>query len=449
MRGTPTLFLPDLEWGGINHAVLEIIANSNDELIAYPHPNAKLQVVLCKDTARNTFQWIIKDTGRGIPFMVSPNGRSVFVDCLTKPHTSGKFNQNSYAISAGQFGVGLKAATAMSYVLRCITHRPDGTASLTVHEGKHDKLPLIDMAYHTDTGTTTVCEPDSSIFAGVETYAEQGYTLTLSLLRQMVFFRSRNIEFRVSETPVDPAFWDESDIRKADAYINEKIASAELIWSALTNDPKEWIKSYWNLHKPFSWEADVAMTQEEKEAYAQTPALERLRDVVIKLYMCKGDRSGGVFALVNSVTIPDRSSDHVAQVSKALKDAIVDRLDSEAKKKFFMDSYTLPLFYAINVDYKGAKFSNAQKTAFKEVEFREIYADLLHQWFMGEGRAHGIVDSLYEQIREDIETRYLDSLGSSTKRADTSRVWTRLNKPKNFIDAENSYRSECALFLLE
>ena len=380
-------------------------------------------------------------------------GRSVFVDCLTKPHTSGKFDQNSYQISSGQFGVGLKATTAMSRVMRCITHRIEGTASLTVREGLFNPIPLVDPTYVTATGTVTTYEPDSSIFAGVENYAQTGYLKIVSLLRQLVFFRHRNIVFKISNRPIPESYWDEPDLRKASEFIKQFIAEAPVVWDAKTNDGTEWIKTYWNLHRNFTWSAEIDMSPEERAFYRtyEDPNYARLSDVQLKLYYLKGDRAGGIFALVNSVPILDRGSDHISVVTKQIKDAIASRLPNEKMRQYFLQSYPLALFMAINVDYRGAKFSNAQKTAFREVTFRALYTQLIHTWFTVNPHGISIIDGLYAQLRADIETRYLESLGPKSQSRDSSQAWTRLNKYQNFIDAEPSdgNRKDCELFLLE
>lgn len=447
VRHKPKFYLGSVEAAGLTHLAKEDFDNSIDELGLNPL-GALLRITMCRDVKNQTYQIIVRDTGRGMPIKgKEPDGSWKFVNLITKLHSSGKFDASAYETSAGQFGVGLKATAGCSFRFRLISHRPgnEGSASLSLYKGEHPDVPTWDPTPNTTTGTTSVFEPDPDIFVGIPEYAHDGYTGIINLLRQYVFFSTYNIQFRLIDKGLPDVVWEKASIKEADHILQSYEDEAPVIWDAFKNDPNAWIKDYWNLSRNFAWLAEIRMSPEEKASGAYG----LLKDVILKFYYVKQDRTGGCFAMVNNVPINNWSSDHLSVVVSDLKKAMGEHIEDESVKKFFLSTYRLPLYIAASVKYSGAEFGNAVKDRFNDHVFRDIYNTLLTNWFHREDGAL-IVKQYYDLLAEDINTRYLESLGDKMKTSDTRRLWARLNHRERFKDCgATKDRHLCELFLME
>lgn len=459
MRFTPLLFLPDLEWGGITHCALEIFTNSNDELIACKDAWRKATIMLLRDRESGRMQFLVTDTGRGMPILDNANGSNPFFRCVTKPHTSGKYNQDSYAISGGQFGVGAKVPAATSTALTAISRRPEGVGVIHVKEGVPPPEPVFTWDVHPDqvdgTGVTYYWEPDPTIFSDTEGYGREGYLQVISLLRQLVFFKKQNLSFLIHDGLIPEWMWTETNPVELMQGVNRLVKESDVVWDAREDDGISWIKSYWGITKNFTWIRDIVMNDDDHNFCEQIDpdVASRLVNVVIKFYYIRGDRSGGMFSLVNSVPIPDwRKSDHTRVVLNVVKEVLADHIEDAGIKKFFLSSYQIPLYLAICVDYKGARFSNATKTAWVDDKFRAVYHALVEHWLREVPEGQKIMDSLFDLLENDIIARYNDSLGTKTTARDMTSLRARLkDRSKRFSNAEPSdgNRMACELFLLE
>lgn len=446
VRLRPKFYLGSVETAGLTHLAKEVFDNSVDELGLNPL-HASLCITMCRDMEKGTFQIIVRDTGRGMPIDgVEKDGSYKFVNLMTKLHTSGKFDVDAYETSAGQFGVGIKATAGCSFHFRLISHRPEGSASLTLLRGEHPDVPTYDMTPNAVTGVTAAFEPDPEIFVGISDYGDNGYIGIITLLRQYVFFTRYNIQFRMINQPLPEELWSGLSIKEADACLLQYEQNAMVVWDAATNDPNSWIKDYWNLSRNFSWHTDIRMSPEEK----LSGEYGNLKDVILKLYYVKHDRNGGCFAMVNNVPINNWGSDHLACIVATMKDAIAPYIEDLAMRKFFLQVYKIPLFVAVSVKYSGAEFGNAVKDRFNDHVFREIYTKLLTTWFKCSSAGTALISEYHKLIADDIHTRYMESLGDKMKTSDTRRLWARLNHRDRFTDCgATKDRHLCELFLME
>lgn len=446
VRHRPKFYLGSVEEAGLTHLAKEDFDNSIDELGLNPD-NTYLRITMCRDLEKDTYQIIVRDTGRGMPISGhEADGTYKFVNLITRLHTSGKFDASAYDTSAGQFGVGLKATAGCSIHFRLIAHRPEGSASLSLYKGTFPEVPTFDMTPNAQTGTTSIFEPDPEIFVGISEYAMGGYVGIIALLKQYVFFNDYNIQFRILDRPVPSEIWEKMTIPEADAAVLALEEQAAVIWNSFTNDRTAWIRDYWNLSRNFTWQDSIRMSAGDKISGVYGA----IKDVILKLYYIRNDRTGGCFAMVNNVPINHWGSDHLSCILAVLKRAIAPSIEEDAVKKFFLASYKMPLYIAVSVKYSGAEFGNATKSSFHDHVFREVYSSLLTSWFVTDPHGRKIVADYFALIAEDIKTRYLESLGDKTKSNDTRRLWAKLEHRNRFTDCGASKdRHLCELFLME
>jgi len=146
---------------GLHHLVQEIVDNSIDEAMAGYCQN--INVVIFEDNSI-----AISDDGRGIPVDIHPEfGVSALQVIMTKLHSGGKFDHDSYKVSGGLHGVGISVVNALSEWLVIEVFQNGKQYKQTYFRGAHtDEVTEIGP---TDLrGTKVTFKPDNEIFDSIE-----------------------------------------------------------------------------------------------------------------------------------------------------------------------------------------------------------------------------------------------------------------------------------------
>jgi DNA gyrase subunit B len=192
VRKRPAMYIGSTDQRGLHHLVWEVVDNAVDEALA-----GYCSLIQVSITPENRIR--VTDNGRGIPCDMHESGISGVEVVMTKLHAGGKFDDNTYKVSAGLHGVGVSCVNALAseLVVQVMRngriHRQRFVRGATVS-------PLEILGTTEERGTTVEFAADSEIF---ETLIYDR-TVVANRLRDLAFLNPElNILFTDERLPTD------------------------------------------------------------------------------------------------------------------------------------------------------------------------------------------------------------------------------------------------------
>ena len=160
VRKRPAMYIGGTNQDGLHHLIYELVDNSVDEAIG--GFCTEIEVVLHIDDSVT-----VSDNGRGIPVDIHKEKKiSAAEVVLTVLHAGGKFDQDTYKVSAGLHGVGVSVVNALSETLDLEIKRENQVYRQKYERGK-SLFPLEVVGKTNTTGTRIVFKPDGKIFSEI------------------------------------------------------------------------------------------------------------------------------------------------------------------------------------------------------------------------------------------------------------------------------------------
>ncbi|MBN1916487.1 MAG: DNA topoisomerase (ATP-hydrolyzing) subunit B [Verrucomicrobia bacterium] len=157
VRKRPEMYISDTGATGLHHLVREVVDNSIDEAMA-GHCD-RIDVRIHADNSVS-----VSDNGRGIPVDMHQTVKKPALEVvLTMLHAGGKFDHDSYKMSAGLHGVGVSCVNALSEWLEAEVSTGGKVYKMRFERG-HTASTLQEIGKRKRTGTKITFKPDPLLF---------------------------------------------------------------------------------------------------------------------------------------------------------------------------------------------------------------------------------------------------------------------------------------------
>ena len=222
VRKRPAMYIGGTGVDGLNHLVFELVDNSVDEAIAGHCSEVEVTIHIDNSVA-------VSDNGRGIPVDIHPDRKiSAAEVVMTVLHAGGKFDKDTYQVSAGLHGVGVSVVNALSEHLSLEIKRNGQIYSQKYSKGK-PLTPLEVIGKCETAGTKITFLPDSTIFSELNF----GYDVLSNRLRELSFLnKGLRIHLHDERSGSDNDFYYEGGIISFLKHLgkNKKILHSEPIY---------------------------------------------------------------------------------------------------------------------------------------------------------------------------------------------------------------------------
>ena len=192
VRKRPGMYVGSTGGNGLHQLVYEVVDNSIDEAMA--GFATAIEITIDPDNVVT-----VSDDGRGIPVDEHPTEKvSALEVVMTTLHAGGKFNNRSYAVSAGLHGVGVSVVNALSRWCRVDVHKLGQAYHQSYRRGIADG-PVAATGTTDRTGTVTSFLADDEIFETIE----YSFDLLTARLRELAFL-NKGIRISLTDRRSEP-----------------------------------------------------------------------------------------------------------------------------------------------------------------------------------------------------------------------------------------------------
>ncbi len=179
VRKRPEMYVSDTGVAGLHHLVREVVDNAIDEAMAGFCDRVDVRI-----HADNSVS--VHDNGRGIPVDTHETVKKPAIEVvLTMLHAGGKFDHESYKMSAGLHGVGVSCVNALSEWLEAEVSVGGQVYKMRFERGR-TVSPLEEIGKRKRSGTKITFRPDPEIF-GEHTFS---FETLAGRLRELAFLNA-------------------------------------------------------------------------------------------------------------------------------------------------------------------------------------------------------------------------------------------------------------------
>lgn len=420
----PYVYVGDLgSYTSLLKAIGEIVDNSLDEA---DHGDENFIIDIIFWSKGDKYQCVVIDTGAGIP---APR----LHDSFTEIATSGKYVRkghvnNAYRRSAGTYGIGAKATAGLSNIFCAITHNSDKKGLLVIENAKVIKSEVKNLKANSDTGLIVFHEPSEQYFQTIpEFISGEGFKAFLDYVEDLSIFEEKaNIRVRlvenelldiniIKESKLDDLWNLFKNYNKGKiVFQTDKSITVVAYMKKKLGMPNEIFSMY--------IEEDKTIPEKDKKLWFKITAV--LAEDYDTSYQTK------FLSSVNNISIKTADSHQVLSLMNVIKDKLVVYEENPKIQRFIRESYKLPMYFCINVYFKGAVYLDLVKTRFRDQEFASQYYSALSKILKGREYSNSL-SSLYMLLKDNIVMQYERFLTSSLT-ANTTGIKNLGAKLKNF-----------------